>query len=583
MKKVLFLFIVISVLIPLYPALTQNLNDYIKEVKGDTLVIKTYAEMGNQPDALYYTLLLDTTSVPAGRVYELQAGGWYPQSKNPTSSAKHLTVIVGSDPTRLVNNKNAASSPPLISGYTEIISNTGGINANGDLTIKNCSIIPGSQDGYEGWTFFSGNVDHIKLTLENCLLEQTRWVFLTTSKKGISWHIKDCYFVNMNDNYARRSGGVMDVFNLQDTLLVENSTHVMAAGYVYRLRNYPFERIIFNHNTFVNCANVVFQDYGFQSAMSVTNNIFINCGVKPYIGIGHTIDLGEEDFDHLPVGIVNVYPDTSIHVERRYFVDNNVVYWDPRFAGIVDTLNARKLNGSTNWVSQMIKMNQRTQDMFDDDANYPYLNEGNWYNELPNFTDAKNLLTSQVDIIKPYVITIMDTVGGGVIPDWRFASTDLLKYDWPIPVDLSYSNATLNTGATGGFPVGDLNWFPIQKAAWLAQRNTEYEGINNLLYTHIITGVNSQINLPVEFQLWQNHPNPFNPSTMISLTITKASYVTLKVYDMLGREVATLLDGFKNAQTYNIRFDGTGLASGIYFYRLTAPGFSQVKKMVLTK
>ena len=98
MKKALLLTALV-VFISIPPMVAQTLSDYIKEVKGDTLVIKTYVEMGNKPDALYYGLLLDNVNVPAGRVYELQAGGWYPLLNNPTTSATHPTVIVGSDPT----------------------------------------------------------------------------------------------------------------------------------------------------------------------------------------------------------------------------------------------------------------------------------------------------------------------------------------------------------------------------------------------------------------------------------------------------------------------------------------------------
>lgn len=583
MKKLLSHLVVASLLIPLHSALSQTLSDYVKAVKGDTLVIKDYYEMNNQPNSLYWAMRLDTVNVPEGRVYLLKANGYYPLANNPAT--KRNTIIAGEDNTALVTNRNARSRLPLICGASWAAgTNTGSIDFAHNLTVKNCCIVPGTSDGWLGWAFFSGTANHVRLTLQNCLLEQTRWVFMTTSQSTISWHIKDCYFVNMNDNYARRSGGVMDVFISQDTLLVENSTHVMAQGYVYRLRNYPFKRVIFNHNTFVNCANVIFQDYGFQSAMSVTNNIFVNCNVKPYIGIGRTIDPGEEDIDHLPVGIVNVYPDTTIHGDRKYLVDRNAVYWDPRLADIVDTLNAKHLDGSTNWVSQMITMNQRTQAMFNDNARYPYLTEGTWYRKAFSFTDTKDLLTSQVDTVKRYVIAVMDTGSGLCLPDWRFGSKNLIEPDWPIPVDLSYADADLQMAGLSGFPLGDLNWFPTRKPAWLAQRTSEYERIAGALNAGKLVAVeHDQSGFPLAFRLRQNYPNPFNPSTMISFSIPKAGYVTLKVYNVLGQEVATLLDDFKAPQTHVLKFDGTGLSSGVYIARLTAGGFSKSIKLVLTR
>jgi uncharacterized protein (DUF362 family) len=89
--------------------------------------------------------------------------------------------------------------------------------------------------------------------------------------------------------------------------------------------------------------------------------------------------------------------------------------------------------------------------------------------------------------------------------------------------------------------------------------------------------------VPGAIALEQNYPNPFNPKTVVSCQLTVASKVRLIVYDMLGRKVATLLDGRKEAGSYEVAFDGTGLASGVYFYRLTAGEYSVTKKMVLLR
>ena len=89
--------------------------------------------------------------------------------------------------------------------------------------------------------------------------------------------------------------------------------------------------------------------------------------------------------------------------------------------------------------------------------------------------------------------------------------------------------------------------------------------------------------IPTSFSLLQNYPNPFNPSTIISWQLPASSYVTLKVYDILGREVATLVNEEKTAGNYKVPFDAKNLASGIYFYRLKAGNYISVKKMILLK
>ena len=97
------------------------------------------------------------------------------------------------------------------------------------------------------------------------------------------------------------------------------------------------------------------------------------------------------------------------------------------------------------------------------------------------------------------------------------------------------------------------------------------------------TGVvvnNSQV---TKFDLAQNYPNPFNPSTKIQFSLADKSLAILKVFNLLGQEVATLQNGFLNAGPHEVTFDAKNLASGIYFYRLTAGDFTSIKKMIMLK
>lgn len=89
--------------------------------------------------------------------------------------------------------------------------------------------------------------------------------------------------------------------------------------------------------------------------------------------------------------------------------------------------------------------------------------------------------------------------------------------------------------------------------------------------------------LPSEFSLSQNYPNPFNPMTTINFTVPSTVKVVLRVYDAIGREVSTLADGFREQGSYKEYFDGSRLSSGVYYYKLTAGGYTEVKKMMLVK
>jgi hypothetical protein len=88
---------------------------------------------------------------------------------------------------------------------------------------------------------------------------------------------------------------------------------------------------------------------------------------------------------------------------------------------------------------------------------------------------------------------------------------------------------------------------------------------------------------PGMFVLEQNYPNPFNPSTNIRFAVTGSGFVTLKVYNLLGQEVRTLVNENLHAGGYEVTFDATGLASGTYFYRLQAGDFVQTKKLLLLR
>ncbi len=103
-------------------------------------------------------------------------------------------------------------------------------------------------------------------------------------------------------------------------------------------------------------------------------------------------------------------------------------------------------------------------------------------------------------------------------------------------------------------------------------------------YGQPIVGINSASSeVPANYSLSQNYPNPFNPVTKINYALPKAGIVTIKVFDILGKEVATLVNEVKNAGIYSVDFNGTGISSGMYFYKISVNGFNEVKKMMLLK
>jgi hypothetical protein len=133
--------------------------------------------------------------------------------------------------------------------------------------------------------------------------------------------------------------------------------------------------------------------------------------------------------------------------------------------------------------------------------------------------------------------------------------------------DTAWISIVLANTATGTAHIGSTFW--IDDLSFGAAGPTDVKGFGN--------------GMPNAFALNQNYPNPFNPSTMIQFELPDAQFVTLKVYNVLGQEVATLINNQLGAGRYRTEFDGKNLPSGTYLYRLQAGTFVETKKMVLVK
>ncbi|MGA2625006.1 MAG: SdrD B-like domain-containing protein [Bacteroidota bacterium] len=124
--------------------------------------------------------------------------------------------------------------------------------------------------------------------------------------------------------------------------------------------------------------------------------------------------------------------------------------------------------------------------------------------------------------------------------------------------------------------------------SWIVMTDSLHRRVNSLNfgnYTALdtVTSVRSARDVPHSFALYQNYPNPFNPTTDFEFRIANFGFVSLKVYDELGREVATLVNEVKQPGEYSVRWDASNMPSGIYFYRMTAGPFGQAKKLLLLK
>jgi len=209
---------------------------------------------------------------------------------------------------------------------------------------------------------------------------------------------------------------------------------------------------------------------------------------------------------------------------------------------------------------------------------------------LNYLTDTTNSINSGMKILNanPYALHSMVYFASYWVGDtllYRMLSTNtienLFTNDGTVPEPtttfLSRSPVTINAGDSTVvwlvYAIGD-------------KKDSIYKYINEAeaKYQTLITSVDeNETKIPAGFSLSQNYPNPFNPTTCIKYALSNNEFVTLKVFDPLGKEVATLVNEVKPAGYYQIEFNAAKLPSGIYFYKLQAGNFVETKKMILIK
>lgn len=197
--------------------------------------------------------------------------------------------------------------------------------------------------------------------------------------------------------------------------------------------------------------------------------------------------------------------------------------------------------------------------------------------EFPNLSYESNvyklhkIFTDKT--VKPQTVKINYKVNNGSYQSVQMNYDGSLYYTFAVP--------QLNDGDTVSFYIGYENATLAIRAPAQGDYKFKY---GSLITENIITDIDDKT-LPTEYILSQNYPNPFNPGTTISYTLQDSGYTTLKIYDLLGREVVTLVNEFKQPGKYSVRLSNYNLqlSSGIYFYRLTVNDFSATRKMILLK
>ena len=270
--------------------------------------------------------------------------------------------------------------------------------------------------------------------------------------------------------------------------------------------------------------------------------------------------------------------DSSISTTAVYGGSGDyTVSWSDKYVtdetGIKEFRN--ELSSTTGWISKDEKF---TDDLTLDEFQLPDA-------PVPTFSFISDVMFDGVDAFQNYYSDPSGVIkNNGASPDSDISDLYLnyfVSYPPSQYVSSSFSGSQNSYTFTGDYAVDSTH--NKTAAGGYTYHFDAHVNISITPYKSPTAIKSNPNNIPKSYQLYANYPNPFNPSTMINYQLPMTSHVTLKVYDILGREVETLVDQKQNPGKYGITFDAGRFSSGVYFYRIVAGNYTATKKMALLK
>jgi len=440
------------------------------------------------------------------------------------------------------------------------------------------------------------SADSVRFSADNCVFEQWSQFAIGYSGNWDKFFITNCKFRNMTTQPSQwyvgevlRNENYLGKFPT-DTVYMRFNTMLCVSGYAscpvtVALVNY-FD---FSHNSVIYTFKNPFFIFNLTTGR-MDDNLFYGAwagGISkqeyPWWdqlwnpAIGSIIDFDVLDSAKVVAWkpalpkLANGVTDTAAEKLRVIEVKNNVYFWPTALTNYwkawTDTSHIDSIY-TVSW------MNTRTTNMFTDKVTWPGFTQSGNQNVDPGFgasvNGALNPGTGNANGVGLLNWFKAVRTGTGTTETYGYNLTQVANIanwvpTWPLSetADMKYSNTALKTGGTDGRPIGDPWWF---------------NGTNGG-----VTGV-PPVPVPTEFALSAAYPNPFNPSTKLNYTLTQSGVVTLRVYNVLGQIVATLVNGLnQSAGHYTVRVDLSHATSGVYFGVLEQGSNRATQKLMLLK
>ncbi len=436
----------------------------------DTLVVEWLSEDQSEvlQNSLYETIIADTNSSGEridNRVYKLKQGGFYYIQESIQNDGWHLNIVgEKGDPS------DALKNPPMlqITGREDATVTGKMFNVRGNFTLKNVIVNGRTTDGGLQYEILDIRADGGRFTFDNVIFEYAQWGIMGIYSAGADLFYTNNTVRNFISETQPWGCRGFSIWSDIDTVWVENNTFLNVGAFTGQIEGASANYFFFNHNTVVNNGRQVLLWMWVKDGF-FTNNLILN---GFWQGEDRTqisdIRLASDDQQYSGmIAIDNIPSQYGLDAERRFVVANNAFHLEDEYTTYFttdnDTFDIRKQPLFSVEVENLFAEfdNMVAKDNMEDQGEPGFTTYADNHQERIDFvTDLRNANS-------PIALYYWDPS--------RDASNESIQ--WPLPEDLEYTNTTYKAGGITGYPLGDLNWFPTEKAAWEVNKNSEYQAI----------------------------------------------------------------------------------------------------------
>lgn len=510
----LFIFLVGVLVLPYRQVRAQTVADTTNVIRGDTMDVACYQTGFNiRVNALRDAINSDTVAGGARksstRVYKLKMDGQYWEVDAVSNS---FPLVIVADP---MSSIPAGHYPPVLQMNGTRPDGTGSsgalLAAGANTTLKNIWISGmyadnGGQGAYQPVVFSGSNCRFI---IDGCVFEHSNFSLVVFTGTGNECYIRNCKFRNLEEKPPTQqwSGRGISIWADQDSVIMENNTFFNVGFTTFQMEGGSAKYLRYNHNTVVNLGRGVMSNSGnwYQNAY-FANNLIINGWWE---GEGYAdMQTAGRDARMIYSGLFGIGTLPAIYgteQARRIVITKEYAYLDPLIKakyGSPDSITRA-------WfIDPVSKADYLTPYSLAGGNGHMFVSDTNWLSALPagmpNYlydTDWKKVgeypasisasPSTMVDSMWKFITQVRGSAASTTF--FYHPQTDYALDTWPLPENFAYTDATLMTAGTDGLPIGDLNYFPTQKATFLANQTKNIADIEKLAGQVVIDSVKAKI------------------------------------------------------------------------------------------